>query len=54
MPLVNMKNEKEYESYCRRRDLLLSIVKRTKWDEEEPKVRRRKVVKYINKKNEQK
>lgn len=48
--LISKKSKQDEESYIRRRDHLLEIVRRTKWDEEE-KVVGRRVVKYIKKKN---
>lgn len=48
--LISKKSKQDEESYIRRRDHLLEIMRRTKWDEEE-KVVGRKVVKYIRKKN---
>ena len=51
MVVINSSQKIKYNedsSYCRRRDHLLEIMKRTRWDEEDEKPRRtRRVVKYI-------
>lgn len=48
--LVSKKIKQDEESYIRRRDHLLQLMRRTRWDEEE-KIVGRKVVKYTKKKN---
>lgn len=45
--LIPEKEKQDRESYIRRRNHLLDIMKKTNWNEEEEKPRRRLVVKYI-------